>query len=380
MVAARRFMTFQHNTPNPSVFSPRAYAAARAGAAWFARPTEGRLLVGGPDRASWLQGLLTNDVAALGAGRGCYAAHLTPQGRMVSDMRLLETGHEILMDVPESTRQLLLDRFDLFLITEDVRLSDVTQTLARLTVVGPGAAAALEAALPRAGLALAAWGAEGGEPARLDRLGEHTHVRVTGDDAAGPSVLEAGHGLVAATLDAGVSGFDVYLPPGRLAALTGALEGSGAVAGDDAVFELLRIEAGRPRFGADMDTDTIPLEAGLEDRAISFTKGCYVGQEIIVRVRDRGHGRVARRLVGLRVEAPEALEAGDVRGATLARGGKDVGKVTSAARSPRLGEVVALGFVHREAALEGLELDLAAPAGPLRARVTGLPFVEGATS
>jgi tRNA-modifying protein YgfZ len=378
MVATRTLMIPQHNTPDSGDSSRAAYAAARSGAAWFDRSAEGRLLVSGADRASWLQGLLTNDIGALAAGRGCYAAHLTPQGRMASDMRLLETGHDILMDVPRSMLPALLDRFEMFIITEDVSLADVTPRLARLTVVGPEAAAALASALESTGLAAPGSSSEDGPArrARLEALGEHDHVVLAWAEG-GPDLLEGGHGLVAATLDAGEPGFDVYVPPERAAALTRALADAGVVAGDERTFDVLRIEAGRPRFGVDMDADTIPLEAGIEDRAISFTKGCYVGQEIIVRVRDRGQGRIARRLVGLLVDLPGDQEAGALRGAVLSRDGKDVGRVTSAARSPLLGATVALGYVHRDAAADGVALDLVTPGGSRAARVTGLPFVTG---
>jgi tRNA-modifying protein YgfZ len=376
MVATRKFMTFQHNTPAPLL---PAYAAARSGAAWFDRSAEGRLLVGGADRASWLQGLVTNDVTALAPGRGCYAAHLTPQGRMISDMRLLETGHAILMDVPGPLVQTLVDRFEMFVITEDVQVEDATTRLARLTVVGPEAAASSLAALERVGVGSAGGGSIGaGVRAELDALREHDHVILRSPEVApGAGVLGGGHALVAATADAGALGFDLYLPSDCAVALGEALDRAGAVAGDEATFDVLRIEAGRPRFGVDMDADTIPLEAGIEDRAISFTKGCYVGQEIIVRVRDRGLGRVARRLVGLVVELSEQQVGGALRGAVLSRNGKEVGRVTSAARSPALGATLALGFVHRDATAEGTVLDVGMPPGSCAARVVSLPFTTG---
>jgi tRNA-modifying protein YgfZ len=387
MAAARISMTFQHNTQNRPDSSP-AYEAARSTAAWFERSAEGRLLVSGQDRATWLQGLLTNDILALAPGTGCYAAHLTPQGRMVSDMRLLETGHEILMDVPASTRQALLDRFDMFIITEDVRLTDATPLLAQVTVVGPSAASAA-AALARAGLALAGAASAAPDAARatLAALAEHEHVRlvaVAGEapppSASAPAPLHEAEGLVAGSRDAGLPGLDLYVAPQRAASLRAALEAEGVIAGDDETFETLRIEAGRPRFGVDMDGETIPLEAGIEDRAISFTKGCYVGQEIIVRVRDRGHGRVARRLVGLRVEGAGQQDPAALAGAPLSREGKNVGRLTSAARARRVGGLVALGYVHRDAAAEGTVLDLATPSGPATARVTSLPIVEAPAS
>ena len=136
-----------------------------------------------------------------------------------------------------------------------------------------------------------------------------------------------------------------------------------------------RIEAGRPEFGIDMDEHTIPLEAGIEDRAISLTKGCYVGQEIIIRVLHRGQGRVARRLVGL---IAGAAEGPLVRGQALRRDGRETGLVTSAADSPRLRRPIALGYVHRDAAEPGTVLETDGESGPRRITVVTVPFIQPA--
>jgi hypothetical protein len=150
----------------------------------------------------------------------------------------------------------------------------------------------------------------------------------------------------------GVPGYDVYVPAADAAAMRARLVDAGAVIASGETAETLRIEAGRPRFGVDMNTETIPLEAGLEDRAISFTKGCYVGQEVIIRVMHRGHGRVARRLVSI------VLSSGAVpsRGDRIHSGDRIVGDVTSAAASPRHGAPLALGYVQRDHAVPGTEL------------------------
>jgi folate-binding protein YgfZ len=137
--------------------------------------------------------------------------------------------------------------------------------------------------------------------------------------------------------------------------LRSALASAGAPAADPAAIEALRLEAGYPIFGVDMTDDTIPLEAGIEQRAISFSKGCYVGQEVIIRVLHRGHGRVARKLVALRVE-----DGVPAAGARLFAGARDVGAVTSAARSPRFG-AIALGYVHRDFVAPGTALTVELP-------------------
>jgi folate-binding protein YgfZ len=138
-----------------------------------------------------------------------------------------------------------------------------------------------------------------------------------------------------------VPGFCVYVSPAREAALVASLLAAGAVDAGQEAIDVARIEAAYPLFGVDMNTDTIPLEAGIEGRAISTTKGCYVGQEVIIRVLHRGHGRVAKHLVALSVDGPTSV------GATVFAAEREVGRVTSAGVSPRAG-AVALGYVHRD--------------------------------
>jgi folate-binding protein YgfZ len=168
---------------------------------------------------------------------------------------------------------------------------------------------------------------------------------------------------------AGVPGFDLLTAAANVPAIEAALLGAGAVRASDADVETVRVESGKPRFGRDMDTDTIPLEAGLEDRAISRTKGCYVGQEVIVRVLDRGQGRVARRLVGLALPAKAPVPAA---GTKLQATGKDAGRVTSAVFSPALARPIALAYVHRDFVEPGTHLQID---GSGEAVVAALPLV-----
>ena len=157
----------------------------------------------------------------------------------------------------------------------------------------------------------------------------------------------------------GVPGFCVYMERARASAVVSALSDAGAAEVPDEAIAAARIEAGYPVFGLDMTEDTIPLEAGIESRAISFTKGCYVGQEVIIRVLHRGHGRVARKLVSVRVQG----ERPD-RGARFYSGEREVGAVTSAAESPRSG-TIALGYVHRDFLAPGTELEVETALGPI---------------
>lgn len=314
-----------------------------------------RLLVTGDDRRTWLQGLLSNDVVALTAGHGCYACYLTPQGRMISDMRLLELGDRILADVPPGMAMSLIERLDPFIIAEDVVLADVTAAVARVSVHGPAAAEALESICGGGG--------------RLATLGPNQSV--TAEFAGRDATL-------ARARDLRLPGFDVYLDPARVAALIAALGELGVLLGDPETFESLRVEGGVPRFGVDMDHTTIPLEAGLEHEAISFTKGCYVGQEVIVRVMHRGQGRVARRLVGLRLDRSCVVTDASVGlpEASVWHASKEAGRVTSAAWSDALESVLALGYLAREFAEPGIVVEIRASTGaPCSAVVSALPFV-----
>jgi folate-binding protein YgfZ len=322
------------------------YEAARRGAATLDRSARGRVVVSGGDRASYLQGLLTNDIVALKAGEGCYAAYLTAHGRMIADIHVYELGDVILLMMNGEVKDTILAKLDQFIFSEDVRLGDVTASFTQIGIVGPKAATMLTTAVPAV-------------PADvLSGLPDHGNLRV---DAGGAPLI------ITRTSDTGEPGYDIYIEPSRARALRTALAAAGAAEIDDATSEAIRIEAGVPAFHRDMDEETIPLEAGIEARAISFTKGCYVGQEVIIRVMHRGHGRVARRLVGLRLDGPDV----PVKGAAVKSGDRDAGWITSAAFSPALNGPIALAYVHRDF----VEPGTAVLVGGVGARVSALPFV-----
>ncbi|HXI31195.1 MAG TPA: glycine cleavage T C-terminal barrel domain-containing protein [Vicinamibacterales bacterium] len=327
--------------------SPDVYAAARHRAAFVDRSDRGRIVVSGSERASYLQGLLTNDTAALSAGRGCYAAYLTAQGRMIADLHLYELGDVMLMTMDGGVKDAVMAKLDQFIFSEDVQLGDVSATFAQLAVVGPDAA----------GVVAAAIGAV--QTDALSALPEHGNIRIDWDGGAA---------IVTRITDTGEPGFDVYVERARAAQVKASFAAAGVPEMDDATAETLRIEAGVPRFHRDMDEETIPLEAGIESRAISFTKGCYVGQEVIIRVLHRGHGRVARRLVGLLVEGADVPP----RGAPITADGRAIGDVTSSTLSPALQRPIALGYVHRDFVQPGTKVTVGAAA----ATVAALPFVS----
>lgn len=337
------------------------YRAARQAAGFIDRSARGKIAVTGADRATYLQGLLTNDIAALHPGTGCYAAYLTPQGRMIADLHVLELGDMMLLDVHPDVKDRVLARLEEFVILEDVQLADRTEVLALLSLHGPHAAASLARALAGAS-------GEGTISAdQLARFADHQNVRVP---------FRGSSAIIARNDQVGLPGFDIYAERGSAGVLREALLSTGPVELDGETFEILRVEAGRPAFYVDMDEDTIPLEAGIEDRAISFTKGCYVGQEVIIRILHRGHGRVARRLVGLTVAGgPGEVPARDD---AVFAGDKEVGRVTSAVFSPGLDRPVALSYVHRDLAVPGASVEVEHGGRRLRATVTVLPFVPAA--
>ena len=337
------------------------YHAARRGAAFIDLSGRGRIVLTGAERMPYLQGLLTNDVAALRPGEGCYSAYLTPQGRMAADMAVVNLGAEVLLDVDAGVTATLVDRLREFVFTEDVTVEDRTSAWSALAVHGP-AAAGVVADLVRP--------ADDGAPLGAEALGALPEYRQR------PGRFGDAPVAVVRSDEIGETGFVLYADAGAARPLAGALAGAGAAALDAETFALLRLEAGRPAFPADMDGSTIPLEAGIESRAISETKGCYVGQEVIVRILHRGQGRVARRLVGLRFDPGDPPpEAGAALHAADRPEAEPVGAVTTARRSPALGRAIGMGYVKREFAAPGTELAAAHGDRRVTAVVAARPFL-----
>lgn len=333
------------------------YAAARTAAAVGRHGARGWLRVSGADAVSFLHGILTNDISSLQVGQWCYAAYLTPQGRMVSDMRVLRREGDVGIETEPQVQEMIAARFDASIFTERVQIAtgEVWSSAA-----GPGAASAGAHSVivcgPAARDTLASIL---GPDTRLGQTGVNEFSEV---DRRGERLVLIGH------QDLGVPALDAIGSPAACDALERDLLEAGAAPLGGRAIEALRIEAGTPRFGVDMTDDTIPLEAGIEGRAISMNKGCYVGQEVIIRILHRGHGRVARRLVGLTIEGTAVPPAG----APLAVGEREVGAITSAAFSPRLGCAIALGYVHRDFTEPGSAVTVRPAGAP--ARVVRLPF------
>ncbi|MXZ72417.1 MAG: folate-binding protein YgfZ [Acidobacteria bacterium] len=351
--AARRVTVAAYHLP----MQPNGYAALRTAAALRTPADRGWIAVNGSDRARFLQGLLTNDVAALEPGGGCYAAYLTPQGRMLADMHLLAEADRIVVDLHHSVKDRLLERWDDLIFTEDVELSDLTPDTVAVDLCGPGASSMLSRM------------ADAPTGAGAVTLYRHCAGRI------------ASHAVTVARIDElGIEGYRLRMARDAGDALRHALAEAGAVEADAAAWEAVRVESGRPAFPVDMDDGTIPLEAGITDRAIDFDKGCYVGQEVIIRVLHRGQGRIARKLAGLTLDsAADSPAGGSVPGpgAAVSHGGDaETGRVTSAVRSPALGRPIALAYLPRILAdAPGTEVAVVTERGDAPAVVTPLPFV-----
>lgn len=312
------------------------YRALTASCAYVDRSESGKLALTGAEAAEFLTGQVTADVLALTPGHGGYAALLTPKGKIISDLRVLaiddRDGPELLLLCERSGLQDLFDHLRRHLIGFGAEMHKRTLQQSLLSVIGPRIPAALTASL-------------GAEP--------HDHVAAT-------------FGGVPVRLVRTQLGVDVLSAAEDGPAVVDALAELGVPAVDGETAEIVRVEAGIPRLHLDMDTTVMPAEAGIVEQAVSFTKGCYVGQETVARLHWRG--RPNRHLRGLRLDGPVPV------GTVLVDDGREVGRVTSSVVSPRLGPI-ALALVRRE--IEPEQTVRARPDGGEQtgARVIALPFL-----
>jgi folate-binding protein YgfZ len=340
------------------------YAAATGEAAIMDRSHRVRMVVTGRAPAQMLLGLITGRIPApatpddqtLSTGTASYSAVLTAKGRMVTDLRVFSLAGgqgRLLLEVPEAGAQALAAHFTRYVPPRMARQADVSGATAMLTVMGPDAAGLIaELIRPTLSESLAAMGEL--EYVQLVRPETETADEAPADAAESPFGV-----LVVRTADVAVPAFDILTDTNRAQDLLNRFISSGAVPVEQDVWETLRVEAGRPAFGVDMLDDTLPPEAGIQDRAIDHTKGCYTGQEVIVRIRDRGH--VNRSLRGLILgDAP--IPPGGTQ--LFDQAGQSRGRITSAVRSPRKGGGVGLGYVRREIEPPA-ELHLGAADGPV---------------
>jgi folate-binding protein YgfZ len=304
------------------------YSELRSGAAWLDVSGRGKIQVAGEDRARFLHAMTTNHIQQLTPGTGCYSFFLTAHGRILADVNILCRQDSFLLDTEPETLQKLVEHLDKFIIADDVTLEDLTPTLATIAIEGPKSPDVLnDVRAPVPGLCYGAnveWGS-----ALLTRLS------VTGSP-----------------------GFFIIVPAAEKNEILSKLEAAGAVQADEEACRIVRLEHGKPRYGEDISERYLAQEANQPD-ALHFHKGCYLGQEIVERTRSRG--LIHRVLKALEIEGRRPPEPRT----KLQFGGAPAGEITSAAYSPALGKVVALGYVRMEHAEPGTEMT----AGDLRARV-----------
>jgi aminomethyltransferase len=280
------------------------YDALRNGAAWLDLSTRGKIKLLGEDRARLLHAMTTNHIQQLAPGTGCYAFFLTVQGRILADVNVLCRPDHFLLDLEPETREKVYQPLDHYIIADDVTLEDATDSTATIAVEGPKSAEVLHAAgapTPEVDYSSAEWGTR----------------------------------LVARLNSTGSPGFFVFAPESEKAELIAQLEAAGAVAGDAEAFNVVRLEHGKARYGEDLSERFLAQEAN-RPHALHFSKGCYLGQEIVERVRSRG--QIHRVLMPLVLDAKEP----PVPGTKL-----PIGEITSAAYSPALDKVVALAYVRK---------------------------------
>lgn len=329
--------------------SADAYRAARESAAFINRSDRVRMEFTGADALATLNGLLTNDVTKLTPGAGQYAAALTAKGKVIADLRVFAVAGTTspatyLVDTGAAAAPGLLAMFKKYVNPRLTKVRNISAEIGTVGVFGPASATAIAKVCDVDATALAA-------------LGPYAHVA---------GMFGGARCTVARIPDLGVPGFDLFVPSDPVAALCDALVAAGAHPLDDATADVLRVEAGRPLWGTDMDENTLAQEAALDTiDGVSFDKGCYTGQETVARVHFRGH--VNRTLRGLHCETAPPSGARVGFGENL-----DAGTVRSVAQSPRLG-AIALAYVRREVE-NGAVVTVRWEGGETQATVTPLPF------
>jgi folate-binding protein YgfZ len=310
------------------------YRALREEAGLLADVQRAWIRVTGPEGAEFLQGQLTNDIEALAPGSGCYAALLDRKGHIQADMRVLRIAEgEILIDTEPETGPAVLRHLSMYKIGRDAEVESADGAMGALSLLGP-------------------------------RSGEIAGVPLGAENSHRETRIEGIECRVVAT----VLGADLLVDPARASELEAAVLAAGAEAVDAEAAEIARVEAGRPRFGREMVSSTMPQEAGINERAVSFTKGCYIGQETVARLHYKGKPNRHLRLLA----SDRPLRAGDA----VRAGDKEVGTIGTAVISPARGPI-ALAILRREAEPGG-EVEVIAEDGAVTARVEALPAGDGA--
>ncbi len=325
------------------------HQTACSAAALFDISHHGKVKVTGADAGRFLHNLCTNEISNLASGSGCEAFLTTGQAKIVAyaiiyRACLPDQTEAFFLDVGAGMGEAVLKHLDRYLISEQVELADETLELAELHLAGPRARGVLESA----------------SLAKLPALSPLQHIYHA---IGGATCHIRGHEPL------GLAGFDILCPRVNAPAVWKALLEAGAKPAGSTAYEILRVEAGTPVYGSDIDETNLPQEVGRIERTVSFTKGCYIGQETIARIRTYGH--VNRSLVGLKLSGCGAVKDG----AKVLRDGKEVGQITSSVQSPRVGQPIALAYLRRGNHEPGTKLEVAADDERRSAEVVPLPFV-----
>ena len=345
------------------------YAAVREGGCGLIDLSRrGRILVSGTEAVQFLNGLVTNDMKTLAENSWMPAAFPNVQGRLIASVRFVRLNDEVtdknvcptfLIDTEAATHERVLKTIERFTLAGDFRVRDVTSNTAMLSVQGRKAVDVVRAVF--------------GPAPELRPLGAKRIASPAGNessdaasDSSSMTVIRASH--------TGEDGFDFVTSAEQAVALWEALQTAGARPVGYAALETLRIEAGVPRYGIDMDETNVVTEAALDD-AVSYTKGCYVGQEIIARIKYRGH--VAKKLTGVIFAQSVDVAAGAVINSA---DGKEVGRLTSVTYSPHLGRTIALAYLKFDYLAPDTKLKILFGEEELAAQVTELPFVRRSTA
>ncbi len=334
------------------------YQAVRHAAGIIAQQLRGTIELTGGDRVNWLNNLVTNAVKPLQAGQGLYTFAVNLKGRIVFDANVLVRRDVIWLDIDRRWISAARAHLDRYLITEDVKLTDRSDAFEKIALIGPAAAQVIAATITTESRHDTSDSA-----ADLDKMPELSSREIT---LPGSQFLLGRHNL------AGAPGFELFVPAAKAATCWRRIRevgtGFGARAVGRTALESLRIEAGIPAPVSDLNEEVLPAETGRFDHAVSITKGCYLGQEVVERMRSRG--AMARQLVGLEFSQPVQPPV------PLLRSGAAVGIVTSACMSLGLGRPIGLGYIKTTDAPEGTELSLEVTAEGT-ARVCTLPFCTG---
>jgi len=283
--------------------------------------------------------MVTNDVEKLLPGQGAYAAHLNAQGKMVAQMTILADADVLWLALETSNVRKLSEVLDRMIVMEDVQSEDHSSSFESIAVIGPAAGSVLESWL--------------GEPLRLNHAYDHREFvkcsRIVRDDL----------------------GYTVWADVSKVNAILDGLVAAGAIPIEETTWNIVRTEAGLPIYGVDIDDTTTLPELG--EKGIRYDKGCYIGQEVVARIKYIGH--VNRRFMGFITNADQL----PARGSAVQVGGKDVGYITTSVLSPHLEKAIALGFVNRVAAVSGTSVELVSGESRIASTVSELPFIPSAT-